>query len=213
MKDINNQTEFWNTISKEKSFNHQLDWKNFNRFVKQENTILDYGCGYGRIMEELWKNGYHNVIGIDPAKNMIERGKKSYPHLNLNILDNHFFLENNNRFDVILLIAVLNCIPTDTGQIDLFYNLQQLLKPGGYLYISDLLLQTDQRNVERYEKYKNLLGIYGVFKIPEGGIFRHHRREWIQKLTCFFHELSFIEIQVTTMNNHLARGFRYWGRK
>jgi 2-polyprenyl-3-methyl-5-hydroxy-6-metoxy-1,4-benzoquinol methylase len=213
MSDLNNQIEFWNTISSKKSFNHQLDWVNFHKFVQQDHAVLDYGCGYGRILIELWRKGYQNIRGVDPAENMITRGKEYYPHLNLDILNEEFFMQHKNNYDVILLIAVLNCIPTNEGQIDLFRKLYQLLKGGGHLYISDFLLQTDNRNIVRYEKYKNMLGIYGVFKIPQGGVFRHHSREWIKKITSFFREISFEEIEVMTMNNHLARGFRYWIQK
>jgi len=65
----------------------------------------------------------------------------------------------------------------------LLAEVRRVLRPGGILYISDLLINTDVQNVERYERHANEFGVCGVFELSEGVIVRHHRKEWIERLT------------------------------
>jgi ubiquinone/menaquinone biosynthesis C-methylase UbiE len=76
------------------------------------------------------------------------------------------------------LFAVLTYIPSDDDQRVLLAEVRRVLRPEGILYISDLLINTDLRNLERYERDADQFGVYGVFELPEGVIVRHHREEW-----------------------------------
>ncbi len=73
------------------------------------------------------------------------------------------------------------------------------------------LLNTDERNVSRYNAFKDKFNIYGVFQLPEGAIMRHHTIEWINELTSPFKPLAFKEMSYTTMNGNTSRGFYYLG--
>ncbi|MGV9242169.1 class I SAM-dependent methyltransferase [Streptomyces sp. NPDC003710] len=55
----------------------------------------------------------------------------------------------------------------------------RLLKPGGLLYVSDLLLQDDEHNRTRYNRHADHYGSYGVFETGDGAVCRHHSREWL----------------------------------
>jgi ketopantoate reductase len=84
--------------------------------------------------------------------------------------------------------------------------------PHGLLYISDLLLNRDLRNLERYDRYAEEYGTCGIFKLPEGAVVRHHREEWIEELTGSFGQLEFEPFEVTTMNGNKSAAFQYLGR-
>jgi SAM-dependent methyltransferase len=116
-------------------------------------------------------------------------------------------------FDAALLITVLTCIPTDEGQRAVIRELRRVLRPGGILCIGDLPLQDDPRNIERYEASRDKYGIYGVFELPEGAVFRHHDPAWIDALTSDFERVAIAEVQVVTMNGNPAKGFQWYGRK
>jgi hypothetical protein len=90
---------------------------------------------------------------------------------------------------------------------------RRVLRPGGLIYISDLLLNEDERNRARYEKNAGKFGCYGVFELPEGVVVRHHSREWIEELTRSFESLEFEPFEVTTMNGNQSAAFQYLGRK
>jgi SAM-dependent methyltransferase len=115
--------------------------------------------------------------------------------------------------DAVLLFAVLTCIPDSNEQRSQLAEVYRILRPGGLLYISDLLIGHDQRNHERYERFADLYKCYGVFELPEGLLVRHHRRAWIDELTSSFRQLEFEEFSVTTMNGNVSSAFQYLGRK
>jgi ubiquinone/menaquinone biosynthesis C-methylase UbiE len=113
----------------------------------------------------------------------------------------------------VLLFAVLTCIPNDNDQLVLLNEVKRVPRPGGLLYISDLLINDDPRNRERYERYAEKYKCYGVFELPEGVVVRHHRKEWIEKLTGPFRQLENQPFVVTTMNGNPSSAFQYLGRK
>jgi SAM-dependent methyltransferase len=111
------------------------------------------------------------------------------------------------------LFAVLTCIPTNKGQELLIQEIHQVIRPGGVLYVSDYWLQDDDRNRERYRKWKDRYGTYGIFELSEGAVCRHHDRKWIEKLFSSFEMIEFVDIDVFTMNGNKAKAFQYYGRK
>jgi SAM-dependent methyltransferase len=115
--------------------------------------------------------------------------------------------------DATLLFSVLTCVPTDDGQHAIVAEVGRILRPKGLFYISDLWLQTDERNVARYLRDEPKYGTYGVFDLPEGVTVRHHDPQWIETLTRDFATLALDRIEVVTMNGHPAQGFQWFGLK
>lgn len=104
-------------------------------------------------------------------------------------------------------------MPTDNGQRALVKEIGRVLKPEGLLYVSDLWLQTDERNLKRYVRDQEKYGIYGVFDLTEGVTVRHHDPEWIQTLTSDFETVALDQINVVTMNGNPAKAFQWFGLK
>ena len=213
MGGIDNQVEYWDSVAKEKTFSHPLNASLFKSLVHTDDRILDYGCGYGRTWDELFSLGFQNVLGVDPSPQMIERGRKEHPHLNLLVLTSPYLPFRDEAFDVGVLFSVLTCIPTDEGQRRILGEVSRVLGPGGVLYISDLPLQDDERNRCRYEKFAEKFGTYGVFELPDAAVCRHHEMSWIKSLTSGYETIETTEVGVTTMNGHSAKAFQYLGRK
>lgn len=211
--DINNHQQYWDSVAGAKTFTHPLNIDVFRHHVPTESRILDYGCGYGRTVNELIGQGYAKAVGVDSSALMIERGHRMYPHADLQILSASGLPYADQSFDAVILFTVLTCIPTNEGQEELLQRLTRLLRPGGLIYISDYYLQEDERNRQRYERSAAEFDVYGVFRHPEGTIFRHHSVEWIETLTSEFRAIHRSEITVRTMNESLAKGFQYLGRK
>jgi hypothetical protein len=107
---------------------------------------------------------------------------------------------------------VLTSVPSNEGQRAIVSEITRLLRPGGVLYISDMWLQTDARNVERYGEDQKKYGIYGVFDLKEGVTVRHHDPAWIETLLDGYEALALDEIAVHTMNGHAAAAFQWIGR-
>src|ERR1700685_314708 len=82
--------------------------------IPQSSSILDLGCGYGRISKLLANQG-HNVIGIDPNLNEVSFANKN------NAESTVFYAQatgsqlpfKSNQFDVVTLLAVLGAVGKD----------------------------------------------------------------------------------------------------
>jgi SAM-dependent methyltransferase len=213
-RDIDCQVEYWSRVGPSKAFSHPLNFERLSAFVTPDAAVLDYGCGYGRLLDALQGRGYRNLLGVDPAPGMIAAARERLPGTRVEELADppHVHLPDA-CLDAVLLFSVLTCVPTDRGQRGIVEEVGRLLKPEGLLYISDLWLQTDGRNVERYARGLATYGTYGVFDLAEEVTVRHHRPEWIAALTGAYRVAALDHITVQTMNGHAARGFQWFGRK
>ena len=214
MQGLDLQIDFWNRIGPSKPFRHPVDLGRLKELLSPDSRILDFGCGYGRVLGLLQAEGFTNLIGFDPAPAMIEQARQKSPTIQFQVLEDppHLSLPDAS-VDAVLLISVLTCVPTDDGQTEVIQEAHRVLGAGGILYISDLWLQTDARNIERYTRDVDKYGVYGVFDLPEGVTVRHHDRRWIEALTSQFELVALDEMQVTTMNGNSAHGFQWFGRK
>ena len=211
MIDLNSQYEYWNTTGTQKSFAHPLNLRRVRQWSSDEGCILDFGCGYGRVLGELYKEGYDKLIGLDFSPAMIAAARAQYPEIAFEQIQSLTIPLPDASVDGVRLFSVLTCVPTDEGQRELLKEVNRVLNRGGLLYISDLWLQTDERNVTRYERDEQKYGIYGVFELPEVGTVRHHDPKWIETLTSDFTTVALDEIEVVTMNGNPAKAFQWFG--
>jgi SAM-dependent methyltransferase len=208
------QSSYWDRVAYEKRFSHplRLDW--LGRYLKNPAPkILDYGCGYGRTLAELAQATYHNVVGTDFSEVMLRRSRREVPNSILVRNDGKTLPIKSECFDAVLLFSVLTCIPDDNDQRAVMTEVARVLRPGGLIYISDLLINDDPRNRERYQRDAERFNCYGVFELPEGVVVRHHRKEWIEELTSSFRRLEYEPFTVTTMNGNESSALQYLGRK
>jgi SAM-dependent methyltransferase len=213
MRESNRQIKYWNSVAGKKRFTHPLNTEHFQRFVPKTASILDIGCGYGRICHELNGLGYNKVVGVDISDQMIREGLTRYPNLDLRHLVTRDLPFRDDAFDGVIMLAVLTCIPTDKSQQELINSVLRVLKPNGILHVSDYFLQNDQRNRARYDAYHNKHPVYGVFELEDGAVLRHHSRPWMEALLSPLHPLSLYEMKAPTMNGHPSTIFQYWGQK
>ena len=208
---IMDQQAYWDKAAVKKEFTTPFQMDIFKTHVSKESVILDVGCGYGRTLNELYQEGFKKISGIDFSQEMIERGNRLYPYLDLKKC-NTIFSFDNNTFDAVVLVAVLTCIVKDENQDRLVGEIERVLKPGGRLYINDFLINRDLRNIDRYNAFKEAYGTYGIFELDEGAQLRHHTTDHLFNLTRNFETMEFDTIVYTTMNNHTSNGFYYLGK-
>ncbi|MBI5680426.1 MAG: class I SAM-dependent methyltransferase [Methanobacterium sp.] len=226
---IHDQEKYWDNVAEEKEFPTPFQIEEFEKCVSNEmktlensmnfrcpenrrfSRILDVGCGYGRTLNELYNHGFKNLTGIDYSQGMINRGLRLYPDLNLIKTDGELIPFPDNKFDAVILLAVLTSSYKDEEQENLISEISRVLKDNGILYINDYLINQDKRNLKRYNDYKNKYGIFGVFQLPEGAVFRHHTKNHILKITEGFKELIFQKTVYDTMNGNKSNGFYYIG--
>ena len=206
------QKKYWNSVAEKKEFSTPFNFEDFSKYVSKEDIILDVGCGYGRTLNQLYEEGYNNLIGIDFSENMIERGKKQYPYLDLRVKQGKTIDMEDGCCDSAILFAVLTCIIDDAEQMALMKEIERVLKPNGIIYINDFLLNTDKRNLKRYELFKDKYQ-YGSFELPEGTVVRHHNIKWVEQCVVPFEKLILNQVVYTTMNGNKSNGYYFIGRK
>jgi len=204
------QDRYWDSVAcgNRKRFNHPLLREEFGRHVRPSSRILDYGCGYGRSLRELHQQGFANLFGMDYSSGMLARASKENPFARYVRNAGWDIPFSDGSFDAIFLLAVLTCIPDSGHQARLFGELYRVLKAGGITYLSDLLINNDKRNRERYERFEGKYGCYGVFELEEGVTLRHHTEEHLARLAAPFTTIGRQEFRVETMNGHEARAIR-----
>ena len=213
MKELDHQFAYWNSAGTQKTFGHPLNLQRVGRWLSPDSRILDFGCGYGRCLGELFNSGYRNLIGFDFSPAMVATARTRFPEITFQETQPSIIPLPDTSVDGALLFSVLTCVPTDDGQRAILRELQRVLRPGGLLYISDLWLQSDERNLARYARDEAKYGIYGVFDLPEGVTVRHHDPKWIDTLTRDFTMAALDQIEVVTMNGNPAKAFQWFGLK
>lgn len=207
------QQEYWNSVAKKKEFTTPFHAEEFTKHINRKSVILDVGCGYGRTLDELYQMGYQNLIGSDFSQSMIERGREQFPYLDLRVKCDERIDFPDSSADAVILFAVLTCIRDNIEQKCLIKEIRRILKPNGILYVNDFLLNTDERNINRYQEFQNKYGIYGVFELQEGAVCRHHTEQWIHELLKDFETLKYKHLSFTTMNGNKSNGFYFIGKK
>lgn len=209
--ELDNQHAYWDQVADSKQFTHPLDVTLLRQYTAPDDLVLDYGCGYGRSLGALHAVGYTRLLGIDTSAALIARGKRQYLALASSLhhlADSTALPVPDGSVAAVLLVAVLTCIPSNTGQRALLARLHAALKPGGVLFISDYYLQADRLAAGTYICLHNDPANDGVFTLAEGATLRHHSPAWIQELTADFTLLHKALVPVHTMNGNRSEAFQ-----
>jgi SAM-dependent methyltransferase len=131
---VNTQPNAWNGVAARVDFTVNPNLDLFEKYVHLSSAVLDYGCGYGRIANELRKRGFTNVLGVDTSVEMIRRGMKAFPLESLKHISDFRIPTPAEHFDGVLVSAVLTCIATAVERQVVIGELMRVLKPGGIAY-------------------------------------------------------------------------------
>ncbi|MCE9638009.1 MAG: class I SAM-dependent methyltransferase [Planctomycetes bacterium] len=208
--------DYWSRAAGRRSFAHPLDVARFERLVPKTARVLDVGCGWGRTVAELADTGWKGAVGVDVAPGMIEEGRRLRPDIDLRIGDGRTLPFADASFGAATLFAVLTTIPHDADQAALVAEVRRVLAPGGAVYVSDLLLNDDARNLARYAAAQQSSvppGPYGTFRLDDGLVCRHHDVAWVRSLLGAFDEIEWVPFTAATMNGHTSRAFQVLARR
>ena len=211
MKISFDQRHYWNKVTNAKNFKHEIDWSFVQKNTSTTAHILDVGCGYGRLLNQFSDYGYEHLIGIDNAEEMIKCARESNKCLDVRHHQEAKLPFKDAQFDMVLLFAVLTCVPLNEDQEKIVAEINRVLKPTGLLYISDLLISSDARNINRYNAYDS--NNYGTFQVNDEVVLRHHDCSYLEnELMRNFNICYKKEFEVTTMNGNKANGIQLIGK-
>ncbi len=126
----------------------------FERYLKQNDYILEAGCGTARYIVALRAKGFKNVEGIDWGQRTIELIKKIYPDLPVKVGDVTKVQVPENTYDGYISLGVVE--HREAGPEPFLSETYRILRPGGYAYFSIPY-------VNPLRSFKSRLGFY---KLP-----------------------------------------------
>lgn len=206
--------DYWNQVGAKKVFEDPIFLDKLSPLINSSSCIIEYGCGYGRILQVFKDQGFTNIIGYDFAESMIERGKKAFPELDLRLLQESGKIPlQNESVDLLILSTVLCCIPDVQKQLQLIIEIFRVLKNQGILYVTDFLISDHPHFKEKYEKGRLDHGEWGVYTTSEDLLVRHHSTKAIMGLLNNFDVQWFEQFDFKTMNGNPVRTFHCVAQK
>lgn len=131
-------------ISDNFSQTRQYSWPVFNNFikyVKENDNILDIGCGNGRLAGFLDKHLLINYLGVDSNHKFIKIANESFSdkeNIKFKVIDNnHININEKINFQVVFCIAMFNHIPDQEMRLALLKTIYNVLEKNSYLIMTN----------------------------------------------------------------------------
>ena len=124
--------------------------------ITEGQTVLDLGCGAGFdvFLAQRKVGASGKVIGVDMTPEMLERAKQNAKKLEIDNVE--FVLGDieslpieSDSVDVIISNCVINLAP-DKDKV--FKEAYRVLKPGGALFVSDIVLLSDLNDAQKSDE-------------------------------------------------------------
>jgi ubiquinone/menaquinone biosynthesis C-methylase UbiE len=184
MKEKNTITKNWfkdwsneydNTLGKVKRHHKLLDLVVDSSKVKDEDNVLDIGCGTGLLSLKFLRKADCLIYGIDSSPEMLRIFKDKIVKLNLSkkISTKLEDVENldfeNDFFDIIASTVTLHHVK---NKYPVIKKIHSLLKPGGRFLVGDIDVDTtgDLLDPERLSRILDFLKEEFVLALKEGGV-------------------------------------------
>lgn len=184
MKERNVNTKIWfknwaneydSTLGKVKRHHELLDLVVKSSAVKNNDRVLDIGCGTGLLSLKFLKKAGCSIQGIDSSPEMLEIFKNKINKLKLSEkivceLKNAEKLDfNKDLFDIIASTVTLHHVKNKYPMIRKIY---RTLKPGGKFILGDMDMDTtgNLRDPKRLLRIIDFLKEEYALAIKEGGI-------------------------------------------
>lgn len=121
--------------------------ESINRYINNEDVVLDYACGTGLIANEIARN-VKKIYAIDTSSKMINTAKRKAAERNIEnidfsqstIFDKQFKRES---FDVILVFNVLHMLEDSRRVVK---RINELLNPGGIMISSTACMEENEKS-------------------------------------------------------------------
>ncbi len=129
----------YNTIGDEFSASRAYIWPDLKPFlqdVPDNASVLDVGCGNGRLLLGLPQN--IRYTGLDISSVLIQKAFENHPqaHFLETDITKEAAWKNLPRFDYVFCIAVIHHLPTRKDQLFVLKQIKKHLKPGGKCLIT-----------------------------------------------------------------------------
>lgn len=126
-------------IAEEFSSSRKFPWADFdlfNKFYNSNSSVLDLGCGNGRLLGYLEKHGFESYLGVDQSEELIKEARKLHKHNDFKIIEMSNLHGLKGKYDAIFAIASFHHIPPKL-HVRTLKKWKKHLKPGGKLFMTN----------------------------------------------------------------------------
>ncbi len=133
----------YNAIAEEFSKTRQFIGKEFEFFkplLRENQSIVDLGCGNGRLLIFLKKNlkTFH-YTGVDNSENLLTEAKKLYPETSdIQFIESDMLTIplSDLETDLIFSLRAFHHLPTEKLQLQALHEMKRILKKNGLLILT-----------------------------------------------------------------------------
>ncbi len=136
---VEENKRIYNRIAEQFSGTRRHPWGEFTVFlayVKSGDQVLDVGCGNGRLAGFL-EQKHVQYTGVDASEALITAARPEHPHDTFQVAEAQALPFPDQQFDVVFLIATLHHIPSHALRQRVIAEARRVLKPGGYLIMTE----------------------------------------------------------------------------
>ncbi|HYE60255.1 MAG TPA: methyltransferase domain-containing protein [Candidatus Kapabacteria bacterium] len=144
-KFIEKNKDAYNTIAASFSATRSYLWedlKPLRQYVKDGDSILDVGCGNGRLFQ-LFEGMNISYTGIDQSDELIQIAKKKFPKGTFIVGEMTKLPLLNATADIIFCIGAFHHLPTDETRKDTLQEMKRVLIQGGTIVMTNWNLQSE----------------------------------------------------------------------
>ena len=128
--------------------------KKVQKHSSKSSKVLDLGCNIGRHLNELRRQGYNNLYGVDIGKIAIAKSKEIFPNLKkvktvCSSFEEYLFKTQKNFFDLIYTHGATVELVKPT--FPLISQLSRVLINGGYMVF---IIDEDGHSYPRFWRYE-----------------------------------------------------------
>lgn len=158
----------WNGLADRFQSTFPIEQLALNHWLGPTDRILDFGCGAGRVIQWLSKQGYNDVIGCDASTRMCEIARL--------VTGRSIFLVDSRRpelssgcYDAVIMSGVLSSVVPQASRCSVIRSVASSIRDAGLLIVGDFGRTCDPHYVDRYRD-----GLEdGTFLTAEG-LWIHH---------------------------------------
>ena len=202
---------YWDSVAGKKVFATPVPHDFLKKYLPSDGAILEIGCGYGRVLEELRHRGFNRLYGTDCSNRMIDLARHRLgTEVYLEVSDSSHLEFADATFDAVLLIAVLISIVETEVEKSLVSEVLRVLKPGGVVCVNDLLISDKGR---RYTLSVDEFGAKGIF-LADGRLpVKHCAEDRYRSLFSDFNFLRWKTLDWLSMNGNPDTGVSFVAQK
>ncbi len=142
---IEENKKVYNAIASHFSATRQVLWddlKDLQPFAKSGMSILDIGCGNGRLYQ-MFDGLSIRYTGVDQSEGLIEKARERFPEAEFVVASMVELPLPDASFDLIYSIAAFHHLPTEELRLQALGEMKRVLKPGGKIIMTNWNAQSN----------------------------------------------------------------------